>query len=300
MINSRKLLGQVGILVLLALAATASITILGIRAWESTYTIIASDSLLAFLAIICAAYAYATYKRTSSTQSAIFFAALVTQGTIYIGSSVDYLLGLTAPTILKTMDRVTSDIFEVSFLGVLFLSAILLSNRKYSTRETTALMLVIVFGSLSLYGALYAFVLVSLSESSLIIAGLIGTSIAIIAFLLAGLFVLKYQKEFQKYDLLLLLLSLAIFSLASIPLFLNLVFPSSIWIMSLVLQAVGFFSLAMSVAVPWQVELGIARLRSYASIATLCFMALIPFIVFVLVESVAPGISFIFLGAYYL
>ena len=212
MSSSRKILGQVGIRLLLTLAAAIALTIIGSQAWESTYSIIAFDSLLAFLAITCAAYVYGTYRRTPSTQNAIFFAALVTQGVILIGSSVDYLLGLTAPTIMKTMDRITSDIFEVSLLAILFLSAIILSDRKFSTRGTIALILMITVGSLASYGALYVFVLTSLSDFFLIIVGFIGTSIAIIAFLLAGMFVIKNQRESQKYDVVLLLLSLAIFS----------------------------------------------------------------------------------------
>lgn len=298
--SSRKILGQVGIRLLLTLASAVVLTIIGSQAWESTYTIIAFDSLLAFLAITCAAYVYGTYRRTPSIQNAIFFAALVTQGVIYIGSSVDYLLGLTAPTIMKTMDRITSDIFEVSLLAILFLSAIILSDRKLSTRATIALILLIIVGSLASYGAFYVFVLTSLSEFFLIIVGFIGTSIAIAAFLLAGMYVIKNQKESQKYDLVLLLLSLAIFSFSSIPLFLNLVSPSVSWTLSLVLQAGGFFALTMAVAVPWQTEMGISRWRADASIATFCLLAITPFIVFVLVESSAPGLSFILLGAYYL
>jgi signal transduction histidine kinase len=145
-------------------------------------------------------------------------------------------------------------------------------------------------------------VLAGLSEGLLIIIGSIGTLIAIGAFLLAGLTVIKHQRESQKYDLVLLLLSLAIFSLASIPLLINLISPSTIWTLSLTLQAGGYFALTMSVAVPWQMDLGISRWRADASIATLLLLAFTPFIVFVLVESGAPepNIEYIFLGAYYL
>jgi signal transduction histidine kinase len=96
------------------------------------------------------------------------------------------------------------------------------------------------------------------------------------------------------------LLSFAVFSLASIPLFLNLISTSAIWTLSLTLQAGGFFALTMSVAVPWQTEMGVSRWKADASIATLLLLAFTPFIVFVLVESMTQGITFIFLGAYYL
>ncbi|MHA2358894.1 MAG: hypothetical protein ACXAB5_01350, partial [Candidatus Thorarchaeota archaeon] len=300
MISSRKILGQVGIRVLLTFASAGALTIIGSQAWESPDTIIAFDSLLAFVAIVSAAYVYGTYRRNPSTQNLIFFAALVTQGVIFIGSSVDYLLGLTAPTILKTMDRITSDIIEVSLLAIMFLFAIILSNRKFSTRANIAIIFLITVGSLSFYGFFYMFVLTSLSEVFLIITGFIGTSIAIVSFLLAGMYVIKYQKESQKYDLVLLLLSFAVFSLASIPLFLNLISTSAIWTLSLTLQAGGFFALTMSVAVPWQTEMGVSRWKADASIATLLLLAFTPFIVFVLVESMTQGITFIFLGAYYL
>lgn len=298
--SNRKILGQVGIRAILTLASASALTIIGSQAWESPDTIIAFDSLLAFLAIAAAAYVYGTYRRNPSTQNLIFFVALVTQGIIFIGSSVDYLLGLTAPTVMKTMDRITSDIIEVSMLGIMFLSAIILSNRKFSTRVNKAVALLVTIGSLAFYGLFYALVLTSLSEVFLVIVGFIGISIAIISFLLTGVYVIKYQKESQKYDLVLLLLSLTVFSMASIPLFLNLILPSGMWTLSLVLQAGGFFSLTMSIAVPWQMEMGISRWRADASIATLCLLALTPFIVFVLVESWAPGTSLIFLGAYYL
>ncbi|MHA1965593.1 MAG: sensor histidine kinase [Candidatus Thorarchaeota archaeon] len=302
MISSRKILGQVGIRALLTVVSAVALTIVGSKAWESSDTIMVFDSLLAFLAITSAAYVYGTYRRDPSTQNAIFFAALVTQGVIYIGSSVDYLLGLTSPTVLKTPDRITSDIIEVSLLAIMFLSAIILRNKKISPRASIALILLIVFGSLSFYGIFYAFVLAPLSELEffLIIIGFIGTSIAIVAFFIAGMYVIKYQKESQKYDLVLLLLSLTVFSLASIPLFLNLISPAAIWTLSLALQTGGFFALTLSVAVPWQMELGVSRWKADASIATLLFLAFTPFIVFVLVESWAPEASFIYLGAYYL
>jgi signal transduction histidine kinase len=286
--------------VLLTLAASVALTIIGSRAWESEYTIIAFDSLLAFLAITSAAYVYGTYRSTSSAQHIIFLAALIAQGIIYIGSSVDYLLGLTAPTILKTPDRITSDIIEVSLLGILFLCALIVGKRKLSTRGALVLLFLIIISSLSIYGALFVFVLSSLSESLLITVGLLGTAIAIVTPLLAGMFVIKYQSDSQEYDLVLLLLSLVIFSFASIPLLLNLIIPSISWILSLVLQVGGFFALTMAVAVPWQMEMGISRWRADASIATLCLLALTPFIVFVLVESAVQDISFMLQGVYYL
>ena len=295
-------MGQVGIRVLLTFVSAVALTIIGSRAWQSSFSIPAFDTLLAFLAITSAAYVYGLYRTNPSTQNAIFFAALVTQSVIFIGGVVDHLLGLTSPTELKTPDRITSDIIEVSLLAIMFLSAIILRNRKLSTRANISLILLIIIGTLSFYGVFYAFVLAPLSEVFLILIGFIGTLISIVAFLLAGAHVIKYQKESQKYDLVLLLLSFTIFSMASIPLFLNLVFPSTIWTLSLALQAGGFFALTMSVAVPWQMEMGISRWKADASIATLCLLALTPFIVFVLVESwvVAPDALFIYLGAYYL
>ncbi|MHA2143466.1 MAG: hypothetical protein ACXADD_18470, partial [Candidatus Thorarchaeota archaeon] len=289
---------------LLTFASAVALTIIGQNAWESTDTILAFDSLLAFLAIASAAYVYGTYRRDPSAQNMIFFAALVTQSIIFIGSSVDHLLKLTSLDALKTMARVVSDVIEVSILAVMFLSAIILSNRRFPTRVNTALILLIIVGSLSFYGFIYFVVLVPLSASEglLIIIGSIGTLIAIVAFLLTGMITIKRQKESQKYDMILFLLSSAIFSLASIPLLLNLILPSFIWTLSLTLQAGGFFALTMSVAVPWQMDLGITRWRADASIATLLLLAFTPFIVFVLVESVTTeqGIKYILLGAYYL
>ncbi|MGD9381221.1 MAG: hypothetical protein PVI03_02140, partial [Candidatus Thorarchaeota archaeon] len=298
--SGRKILGQVGIRVLLAFVSAVALTIIGRDIWESSLAITAFDSLLAFLAIASAAYVYGTYRRDSSAQNMIFFAALVTQGIIFIGSSVDSLLQSPESLIEKTPARVVSDIIEVTILAVMFLLAIILSNKRFSTRVNSALILLIIVGSLSFYGFTFLSLLVSLSEELLITIGSIGVLIAITAFLLTGFIVTRYQKESQKFDLILFLLSSAIFCLASIPLLLNLIFPSTIWTLSLTLQAGGFFALTMSVAVPWQMELGVSRWQADASIATLLLLAFTPFIVFVLAESAYPGSSFIFVGAYYL
>jgi hypothetical protein len=276
------------------------LTFIGSEAWKSSLSILAFDSLLAFLAITSAAYVYGTYRKAPTTQNAIIFAALVTQGIIFIGSSVDYMLNLTAQSVQKTNPRIASDIIEVSLLAILFLTAILLSNKEFSVRANGILMLLIIVGSLSFYGIFFIFVLAVLSEGLIIIIGSIGTLIGIGAFLLAVMAVIKGQKDSQKYDLILWLLSLTIFSLSSIPLLLNLIFPSNIWTLSLTLQAGGYFALTMSVAVPWQMDLGIGRWRADASIATLLLLAFTPFIVFVLVESWAPEASFVYDGAYYL
>ncbi|MHA2021401.1 MAG: hypothetical protein ACW96N_06780, partial [Candidatus Thorarchaeota archaeon] len=297
--NSRKILGQVGVRLILTFVSAVALTIIGTPAWDSPDTILAFDSLLAFLAITSAAYVYGAYRKDTTVQNAVFFAALVTQGIIYIGSSVDYLLNLTSLAGLKTPDRIASDIIEVSLLAIMFLAAIILSNRRLSTRASIALILLIVIGSLSFYGLFFAYVLAGLTEGLIDIASL-GALIAIGAFLLAGMTVIRAQKDSQKYDLVLLLLSLAIFSLASIPLLLNLIFPGNIWTLSLILQAGGYFALTMAVAVPWQMEMGISRWRADASIATLLLLAFTPFIVFVLVESLAGSLTFEYIGAYYL
>ncbi len=285
---------------LLTFVSAVALTIIGRDIWGSSLSITAFDSLLAFLAIASAAYVYGTYRRDPSAQNMIFFGALVTQGIIFIGSSVDSLLQSPESVIEKTPARVVSDIIEVAILAVMFLLAIILSNKRFSSRANSALILLIIVGSLSFYGFTFLFLLVSLSEGLLITIGSIGVLIAITAFLLTGIIVIRYQKESQKFDLILFLLSSAIFCLASIPLLLNLIFPSTIWTLSLTLQAGGFFALTMSVAVPWQTELGVSRWRADASIATLLLLAFTPFIVFVLAESAYPGSSFIFVGAYYL
>jgi len=300
LINNRRVLGQVGIRVLLTVASAGALTIIGSRAWKSPTTIMAFDTLLALLALTAAAYVYGTYRRNPSTQHLIYFAALITQSVIYSGSVVDYLLGLTSPVVLKTMDRITTDIIEISLLAIMFLVATILRKKTFSPRVNSALILLIILGSLSFYGLFFAFVITTLSEGSLIIIGFIAALIAIVAFLLAGMHALKHPADSPKYDLILLLLSFTLFGLASIPLFLNLIFPSTIWILSLALQSGGFIAFTMSVAVPWQVDLGTSRWRADASIITLCLLSLTPFIIFVLVESSVPGITLMFVGAYYL
>jgi len=285
--------------VLLTFAAAGALTVIGSRAWDSPTTIMVFDTLLALLAITAAAYVYGTYRRNPSTQHLIYFAALITQSIIYIGSVVDYLLGLTSPVILKTPARITTDIIEISMLAIMFLAATILRNKTFSPREYRALILLIIVGSLSFYGLFFAFVLTTLSLGSLIIIGFIAALIAIVAFSLAGIHALKHPADSSKYDLILLLLSFTVFGLASIPLFLNLIFPSTIWILSLALQSGGFIAFTMAVAIPWQLDMGISRWRADSSIATLCLLSLTPFIIFVLAETPDAGPS-LFIGAYYL
>lgn len=300
MINNRRVLGQVGIRVLLTFAAAGALTIVGSRAWNSPTTIMVFDTLLALLAITSAAYVYGTYRRNPTTQHLIYFAALITQSVIYIGSVVDYLLGLTSPVVLKTPARITTDIIEISMLAIMFLAATILRNKTFSPRENSALILLIIIGSLSFYGLFFAFVLTTLSLGLLIIIGFIAALIAIVAFSLAGIHALKHTTDSSKYDLILLLLSFTVFGLASIPLLLNLIFPSTIWILSLALQSGGFIAFTMAVAIPWQLDLGISRWRADAVIATLCLLSLTPFIIFVLAETPEAGPPLMFEGAYYL
>lgn len=298
MSSSKRILGQVGIRVLLTVSSTIALTLIGWRAWDSPFTILAFDSLLAFLAITSAAYVYGTYRRDPSTQHMVFLAALVTQGIIYIGSSVDLILGLTSPT-GKTAERLTSDIIEIALLAVTVFVAILLRNKTFSSKLNGVLFFGIIFGTLSFYGLLFVLVLTTLPEGMLIILSFAATILTLIAFLLSGRAVLRAPTDLPKYDIILILLSFTVFGIASIPLLLNLIIPSYLWTLSLTLQAGGFFSFTMAVAVPWQIDMGISRWRADAVIATLCSLALTPFIVFILVESWAPGI-YIFLGAYYL
>ena len=204
MINNRRVLGQVGIRVLLTFAAAGALTIIGSRAWESPTTIMVFDTLLALLAITSAAYVYGTYRRYPSTQHLIYFAALITQSIIYIGSVVDYLLGLTSPVVLKTPARITTDIIEISILAIMFLAATILRKKTFSPRANSALILLIIIGSLSFYGLFFALVLASLSVSWLIIIGFIAALIAIVAFSLAGMNALKHLTDSPKYDLILL------------------------------------------------------------------------------------------------
>ncbi|MHA2373138.1 MAG: hypothetical protein ACXAEB_08980 [Candidatus Thorarchaeota archaeon] len=190
--------------------------------WTSYITSIALKALLAFLAIIAAAWTYMIYRRNPSMLHTMFLMMLLASAFVQFGSAIDYLFERAPPTNLNTPVGITMDLLEVAYPAVIILAAVLRRNIERNIRFRRTVLALGVLSILAIYGALYIFVLPGWTEA---MVQIFGTAIGIVTIISVGIVVRYWYRNMRDnkyYNTSYILSSFILFALATLPLIFSL------------------------------------------------------------------------------
>ncbi|MFW9802861.1 MAG: sensor histidine kinase [Candidatus Thorarchaeota archaeon] len=271
-----------------------------IPSWDSIYTGVAFHSLLAFLAIIAAAWVFSEAGGRPPVYEFAVFSILATRAIIHLSASMETAYALGESFLIDGVRKTTTDIFELLLLGiVLFIAAML--HRRMQDAEVSWKMAPLLILILLLFDGIMVFWIVpALNNPSL---QMLGTILSIIAFgslILAA--ILRSRSPFVIGDrqTSILIISFVLFAISSIPLLSSLAFPSAHWAFAMVLESWGFFTFIIAIAAPGQLKWGMSLLSAFVVPIFFSMLSIAPFMVSIMATSWAPGFYAVELGAYYI
>ena len=258
--------------------------------WTSFITSIALKALLAFLAIIAAAWTYMIYRRDPSILHTLFLMMLLASAFVQFGSAIDYLFERAPPTNLNTPVGITMDLLEVAYPAIIILAAVMCRKTERSVFFRRTVLALGVLSILAIYGALYIFVLPNWTES---MVQFFGTAIGIITIISIGI-VVRYwyrnMRDNRDYNTSYILSSFMLFALATIPLVFSLAERTPFYGLGLTLQAAAFLQFSIGAAIPLQTSRGLSRRVAHLVPTIICMLAIVPFALSALMESIIPGL----------
>ena len=251
---------------------------LSIPSWNSPTANVAFNLILAFEAMICAAWAY--INRTAYSKSSNFLIALLFRGIIHFGAMVVHIFDNAPASLSRTPQYTFFDFLELYVL----LLVILLSFRYQRGIERVFSSVPRIMGGLVL---------------ALIVCGLMYTLILPdLVFVLLGIFLgagslvsgywalelLNEDKELYSHvDLALFRCSIIFFTLSAVPLIATMLFPSVIWILAMCLQMAAFLILLVSFAVPPLQKIDLSYQQTLFVTLSISLLLVIPFLAAILV-----------------
>jgi signal transduction histidine kinase len=258
--------------------------------WTSYITSIALKALLAFLAIIAAAWTYMIYRRNPSMLHTMFLMMLLASAFVQFGSAIDYLFERAPPTNLNTPVGITMDLLEVAYPAVIILAAVLRRNIERNIRFRRTVLALGVLSILAIYGALYIFVLPGWTEA---MVQIFGTAIGIVTIISVGIVVRYWYRNMRDnkyYNTSYILSSFILFALATLPLIFSLTERTPFYGLGLTLQAAAFLQFSIGAAIPLQTSRGFSRRVAHLIPTVICMLAIVPFALSAFMESIIPGL----------
>jgi signal transduction histidine kinase len=271
-----------------------------IPSWDSIYTGVAFHSLLAFLAIMAAAWTFSDKQERPPVYEFIAFSVLMSRAIIHLFASIETAFALGESFLIEGIRKTATDLFELLLLGIMLFIAALIHRKKQhaNLRWNAAPIMIIVL--LILDGFMVYGIFPVLDDPALQIIGTLLVIIALCSFISAGY--LRSRSPFITGDrqTSMLIMSFVLFAIASIPLLSSLVMPSAHWAFAMVFESIGFLTYIIAIAAPGQLRWGMSRRYAFAVPIFLSMLPFLPFMISIIAASWAPGFYAVDLGAYYI
>ncbi len=295
----RKLSQDLSVGLMLGTLLTTGLFVPVIPSWDTAFASVAFHSLLAFVAIMAAAWTFSEFSGKLPAYEMGIFAILVTRAIIHLGASIEFAFSPGSSFLDNAILNVSLDLFEASLLGgVLFIAALL--HRRNPKSEVSWLLAPVLIIVLLLFDGVIVHLLMPLfSESTIQQLGVVFFLIAVITLLAASL--VRSRTPFFTGDrqTSLLLISFALFVTSTIPLLFALYIPSALWAFGMVMQALGFMAFTIALAAPRLLRWGMRRRTAFIVPGFLCMLPFVPFMISIMATSWAPDFYAVELGAYY-
>jgi signal transduction histidine kinase len=296
----RELRKDVPIGVVAASLIASALYLSVIPSWDSIYTGVAFHSLLAFLAIMAAAWTLSDAGGRPPVYEFAIFSVLMTRAIIHLSASIETAFALGESFLIDGIRKTTTDLFELFLLGFIFLIAAVIHRNRQHTDVSWKLAPILIVTLLLLDGAIVYWIFPFFDNLSLQIIGAFFGIIAFVSLVLAA--ALRSRSPFVVGDrqTSILIISFMLFAISSIPLLSSLATPSAHWAFAMVLESWGFFTFIIAIAAPGQLQWGMSLLSAFVVPIFLCMLPFAPFMVSIMATSWAPGFYAVELGAYYI
>ncbi|MFX1439057.1 MAG: sensor histidine kinase [Promethearchaeota archaeon] len=271
-----------------------------IPSWDSIYTGVAFHSLLAFLAIMAAAWVFSEAGGRPPVYEFVIFSVLMTRAIIHLSASMETAYALGESFLIDGIRKTASDIFELLLLGIMLLIAALLHRRNQNTEMSWKAAPLLILILLLFDGFIVYWILPTLDNPSLQAWGTILDIFAFGSLVLAA--VLRSRSPFVVGDrqTSILIISFMLFAISAIPLLSSLALPSAHWAFAMVLESWGFLTFIIAIAAPGQLKWGMSLLSAFVVPIFYSMLPFAPFMVSIMATSWAPGFYAVELGAYYI
>ncbi len=286
--------------IIVTVLASTALYLPVIPSWDTAIVSVAFHSLLAFLAIMAAAWTVSETTGRLPVYEMGIFSILVSRAIIHLGASFEFAFAPETSFLDDAILNVSLDLFESALLGLVLLLAAVAYRRNPNAKVPWFMALILIILELSLDGVVVNLLMPMLDEAVVLQLGLLFFLIAIFTLPLASY--LRSRGPFITNDrqTSLLLISFCIFAAATIPLVFSLLSPSSLWAYGMVLQSFGFLAITIAIAAPMQLKWGMSRRTAFAIPVFLSMLTFIPFMISIIATSWAPDFYAIELGAYFI
>jgi signal transduction histidine kinase len=271
-----------------------------IPSWHTFLIGVAFHSLLAFLAIMAAAWTLGEFTRKLPIYELGLFSILVSKAIIHINASIEFAFSLGSSILDSPITNMTIDLFEAALLGIILFISGVVYRRNPDAKISWWMVPIAIVLELSIDG-FFVFVLTpQLDDGALQLFGVASFILAVATLLAAGF--LRSRTPFITGDrqTSVLIISFIIFAAATFPLLHALFFPSAFWALGMVMQSLGFLAFTIAMATPRLLKWGMSDRASIGVPGFLSMLPYLPFIISIIASSLAPEFYVVDLGAYYI
>ena len=261
------------VLVMLIAAALLSATIWFLAhsgMWESKHTLIAFNTLIAFLAMTAASFTLVQHRIRVESQQTVFHAPLIfIASTSFIKASI-LLLDLEVIQLLEL-----ADIASIAIFSVLVLISAIVFRRPIAERRAIIVVLMITLG-LVIQGV-FSFGVIPIIPENMYLGIAIGLGVSSeIVLIIAAVFWSRPVEPYRNYNVNYVVAGLATLSFSWIPNTVSLLSDGSIKSLGNTLQVCGLLLVLLGTSVPYLQRVGLRIRESYAIPLGLTSLAIFP------------------------
>ena len=272
--NSPLRLSRLLTIIVGALLATCLGFFLLLNAWSSSQTIIAYDSMLAFLAITCSAAILVQYRVREHAEQTVFHAALFFAAIISMGRAIIIIYENNPVYEYSRIHLLIDLVFLAIFSSLVFIGMVMKKKGWLENRRQSAVILIL--SSVLIHLFLSFVIIPTLPEDSFIIVGTILGIYSGIVLPMCGFMWSTTPGGSTTYEANLFVAGFAIYGLSYIPFLVTLYFPSNAWTISYILWSMGLVILGLAPSVAFQVRIGMKLSRAYLIPLALSLLVIVP------------------------
>ncbi|KXH77412.1 MAG: hypothetical protein AM326_05120 [Candidatus Thorarchaeota archaeon SMTZ-45] len=245
-------------------------------------------SIIAFWISIPVALSVLAFLKRQSKAGLLLVSAMIFPMVLHIGSAAMNILRIDEPTVIHLINDSVADLLELVILSFLLVGACIgfAKNSNSSDIQSPSLLLIPILLILppAIFGGIWI-LLLFLELEFIIDISSIFVLIAISGFIISALVVPRFRESAPPIDSGFFISSILLFSLSGIAILLTLTQPDVSWKLAENMQMGAHLLFALAMGIPFLKRAGFQRSFTYAIILGLIFLAYLPFLITIVIES---------------
>jgi hypothetical protein len=268
--------------------------------WDTPGSLSAIHSVLGLLAVVTTSVTMIRVRMDPSPAHRMLLSAMGFMTILHFGSALVHLYFSESAVAHTAPHGIFIDIVEMAIIAILILMSAYLNqvnlkeNSIWFNKKTPFSFLV---GCFALYAFCFYLSEAISPESLFLILGYLFGGIALVAYSLSVIFFQKQPVGKFSHNPQRLMISCVILAISTLVLLVILPAPSSLWLLTISLQAGALIFIILATAYPFLVDVGIEPRMAYAYVISLLAFSLLPFVISQYFEETVPIIYVRDLGA---